>query len=430
MPLDQHFTLIKMPELAAVFQTAFWNNRYVKFGHACLKMNHPSPPLTSANVFFRHRDKKKIFGDVAARWMAFAYNKLIRARESVLAKYLRDLEDQAIGYLLVRKRWHHHARYWERARTDLAEAEQILTMGERELVHAVIDFQQTQEERLVRLATDPTVGPGVIDLETYGRQLQTALASAFKAVLPLYLEVQRLCLMNVQRCHNHIIEYVEMQPVDRVMLHDRYGKYLRLIFQTNYRQTMLDVERNLKELLDTLAKLNIAADDKAYMNETINDLLQRVQMTLNHILTVIKYLEADPMAEFLTTDLLYRSVGMHNNRRLLDVSQRAAIREMARAPPPIKAIVEKFLEILGETKRLQQDKHYLDRALETKMKATLDQQRERRGLNMFKFTPPAAATTEPPPPFLQPQGKHAISIFSSFSFFGLFILFVSFLLLA
>ena len=137
------------------------------------------------------------------------------------------------------------------------------------------------------------------------------------------------------------------------------------------------------------------------------------------------------MAEFLTTDLLYRSVGMHNNRRLLDVSQRAAIREMARAPPPIKAIVEKFLEILGETKKLQQDKHSLDRDIEMKMKATLaNQKRERRGLNMFKFTPPAAATTEPPPPFLQPQGKHAISIFSSFSFFGLFILFVSFLLLA
>ncbi len=429
VPLDQHFTLMKMPELGAVFQTAFWNNRYVKFGHACLKMNYPTPPLTTANVFFRHRDKKRVFGDVASRWMRCAYTKLIRARESVLAKYLRDLEDDTMSYLLTRKRWHHHAKYWERARKELAEAEADLTMGEREVVLAVLDFQQTHEERLVKLATDPTVGPGVIDIDTYGRQLQNALASALKAVLPLYLEVQRVCLMSVQRCHNHIIEYVELQPVDRVMLHDRYGKYLKLIFETNYRQTMLEVEANLKELLDTLAKLNIGDDDKAYMNETINDLLQRVQMTSNHIVTVIKYLEADPLGEFLTTTPLYRSVGMHNHRRLLDVGQRAAIREMARAPPPIKAVVEKFLEILGESKKLQQDKHSLDRAIEIRMKATLEnQQREPRGLNIFKYTPPTAATsTEPPPPFLQPQGKHtvsslslsiSVSLFLSFSMFS------------
>ena len=418
VPLDQHFTLMKMPEIGALFQTAFWNNRYVKFGHACLKMNHPTPPLTTANVYFRHRDRKNILGDVPSRWMRFAYNKLIRAREPVLAKYLRDLEHEKMREVLVRKRWHFHSKYWGRARKDLEEAEEDLTMGERELVHAVIDFQQTQEERLVRLATDPDVGPGVIDIDTYGRQLQNALATAFNDVLPLYLEVQRLCLMSVQRCHNHIIEYVELAPEHRVMLHKSYGQYLKLIFETHYRQTMLEVEVNLKELLDTLATLNIDDHDKAYMNETINDLLQRVQITMNHILTVIKYLEADPMGQFLTTTLLYRSVGTHNHRRIQEVNQRAAIREMARAPPPIKAVVEKFIEILGDPNKIQQDTNSLDRAIETRMKATLEnQQREPRGMNIFMFPPPAAASTEPPPPFLQPPGKHAVSFSSSLFFF-------------
>lgn len=389
LPVDSMVTPLPAQSWSKLFTKHFWEHDYRKYGHRALKLVPDKPVPTVLNRHYKRlRDFKRIFGKGEGHWLYYALTKLQLVGRGTIHTYLRELVNDRIEHIWVRKRWHHDCRLWsyrnkklsklfdaaEDWSRELAKHFKIINGSAMDKTKSVMDYNN----RVMGAMVAGVAGVGqILDMEAYTNMLLQQLDADFNKLIAAYEAVHQHLLVELQHIQSLVVDYVQQKPEDRQTLYDRYGIY----FYEQIRDTFEDTLGDALGHLDRLAQLfSNAGGLTPQIEADIKRVRTSLQIDKNHFAQTKVYLQRDYIqrvdegwrGRFATVPS-----GRYNRRT--KAMEKLAIQEMTQCEEPVQKVIEMFGRILNKHTDLfnNVNKNQED-ALTASLQKTLQASRERR----------------------------------------------------
>lgn len=126
-------TALPVTILSRYLDRRFWSSSFRKYGQQALKLPRhrwEDKPLKSRLFFvlFSRREVERAFGSTTAfRWMRYARETLVAAREFALASYMMDFSRSIVEADMMRRRLHYEKKTWPVTDAKLIRLGRLLT---------------------------------------------------------------------------------------------------------------------------------------------------------------------------------------------------------------------------------------------------------------------------------------------------------------
>lgn len=387
LPVDSLITPMPVKSFSKLFTTHFWDCDFRKYGHHALKLTPDRPVPTLLNrQYKRVKEYKRVFGRGEGHWLYLALMKIRFVGNSSLYLYLRELVNDRLEEVWVRKRYHHECKLWPHRNSQLNKLLAKAEARSEELARLFKLVNTTSNEKFAAIQeyNERVLGsrPGRLQwsevamskhqyLESLLRNLQLAFTELIKA----YERIHHHLLTELEYTQSLVVDYVKQTPSSREMLYDRYGYYLyeniTNCFEHTLDESMMHLD-DLKKLFDATGSLTpeIAAD--------IDRVRTTLQIDRNHFAETKIYLEKDYIGrvedgwrgKFATV-----ASGRQRNRTAM--MEKLAYKDMMQAEEPIKEVVRHIGVILDRHKSVFAVGKAQDEDLAAKMEKDLKVNRER-----------------------------------------------------
>lgn len=364
LPVDTLMTPLPVKAWTKLYSQQFWDCDYKKYGHHALKLvpDRPVPALLGRN-YKRLRDLKRIFGDGEGHWLHIALGKLSAAGKTTLYIYLRELVNDRLEHVWIRKRFHHECKVWSHRNDKLDE---LLDRSQELSDQLASNFQALnvevlKKDRFITQHNLAAVGAAVaaedsdeddnlrlLGIEAFTQTLLQEAEESFDELIGSYENLHHHLLIELQHTQCLVVDYIQQEPNDRKVLYDRYGYYLHELIEQCFEHALDQAIQHLGDL-------------KQLFND-VGGLTPRVRADIDRVRTTLQ-VDRNNFVEckvYLTSDYIDRveggwrgkfaTVPSGRYKRRSKFMEKLAIKEMLQSEEAVKGVVEMIGTILDRHK--------------------------------------------------------------------------------
>lgn len=378
LPVDKISTLLPTGTYSRFFDQTFWNSEVLKYGHQALKMHPDTGSLTILKRGYkRNKDLQRVFGKSHGEWLSVALRFLKQLGHGVLYAYCREVMHETMESIWVRKRFHHECKVWPSRNEVFDKIVDRIHRHTSALYTILHDANSTYMEKLQKIdreneAIFRAVQSGEIsdiqqslDMNGYISRLFHQLIREFNALIGSYKELHHHILHEIRCIQTLVVDYVQQTPLARTRLHGRYGGSLYTKIEEIFEPVIADI-------LQTLEQIRQQFKSAAALTEELDDDIERsrnyLQLDLNHLSKTKSYLSEDNAnIENLFWEGELETIPRGREKKKSQTMKRMATKEILRADPAIRTLVDTFLAILSmnsDDAKAEEDARSLERVTE------------------------------------------------------------------
>lgn len=307
-------------------------------------------------AYQRKKDLRRVFGKSHAQWLCLALDYLLKLGHPLLYAYCRNLLEESMESIWVRKRFHHECKVWPR-QTKIFDG--IVDMVHRRMAAVSVALQdanspihakvqsidvENEQNRQAYLRGEIAQQPPILDMNGYCGRLYDVLCKHFISLVRAYLEMHHYLLQEIRSLQTLVVDYVEQPQNARQRLYDHYISLLYKKIEETYEPVVVE---SIK-VLDEVQKQSISGN---FLTQQLDDEIQRIrnyfQLDLNHLSKTKFYMTEDNILvqKFLWVGDL-ESIPAGRKRKRSDDLKRMAMKDLFRVKPEIRKLVETYAGIL------------------------------------------------------------------------------------
>lgn len=418
LPIDQISALLPSDAYNKFFTQTFWKTEYKKYGIQALKLHPDSASLTVLErLFSRRKDLTRLFGKSHGSWLVAALYFLRKLGHGLLHAYCHELMHEKMEFVWVRKRFHHDCRVWavrmkafDKFLEEICEhMSELINVWERLNLSDVDKATNIEKQNQVyyqECVRDMRPMDNMVDWDTYHLQLHEELEHVFNALMASYKQLHHHLLHEIRCIQTLAVDYVQQRPLNKVKLYMHYVGQLSAKIEETF-------EPVIQDILNTLEQLRDGFRDASVLTEQADDDLQRMhnllQMDLNHFAaTNVLISEDNVFTNGLSWQEHLETIPRGRAKKKSQTMKRMATKELLKAPPVIRKLVETFLRIIDinkdEAKNEEQSRSY--ERLADKMKQDMKANPHRRQMaNRYPGWLLPTPSPEPTTAYARPPGN-------------------------
>jgi len=411
LPVDSISTLLPSETYTKFFRQAFWQTEHAKYGYRALNLKPDNGALTVLNRrFLRMKDLIRVFGRTHGNWLLEALRFMKKLGHGLLHAYCSELMGEKMEFVWVRKRFHQECKVWKvrtrafdkvldkinSGRAELSAIWQAIHLPEADKLAKIANHNQLYQEALSR--GENPVG-GQLDWHTYHFRLRVQFSNAFNSLIMSHRDMHHHLLHEIRCIQTMVVDYVQQALSNRQTLHDRYvGPLYRIIEE--------DLEPSVQDTISTLDRLRTDLNASGSLSAEDDDTIQRIrtflQLDLNHLAKSKFFLSEDNV---VVDNLLWEgeleTIPRGRAKKKSQTMKRMATKELCRAPPVVRRLVDKFLDIIeiNKDEARKEDaartRDGLMDAIKRDMKPVEPRKRGQKGGKPFWLLPTPTESPEP-----------------------------------
>lgn len=390
LQVDQVSTLLPTDTYSKFFSQAFWKTEYQKYGIQALKVHPDTAGLTVLDrSYTRRKDLTRLFGKSHGNWLLIALTFLRKLGHGLLHAYCRELLHEKMEYRWVRKRFHHECKVWPvrmeafdkiveeicNHTSELSRVWDSLNLPEWDRATEMERQNQLYFEECLR---NMQPAGNMLNWDTYHAKLYEQMDQTFNTLIGGYKQLHHHLLHEIRCIQTLVVDFVQQGPFIKGRLHLRYVGQLHAKIEEKFEPVILD-------MLKTLERIRARFEEAAALTEQINDDMQRIhnhlQMDLNHLVQAKFFLSNNNLfVKGLPWQEEMQTIPRGRAKKKSHTMKRMATKELLKAKPVIRQLVETFLAIIDinkdEAKNEEESRSY--EVLAEKMKQDMKAHPHRR----------------------------------------------------
>jgi hypothetical protein len=360
LPVDAVSAMLPTETYTKYLSQAFWDTQFVKYGFPALKLLPDGGVLAVLDrQYWRQKDIEDVWGSTRGGWLVQALESLRGLGQALLHSYCRELILEKMEPIWVRKRFHYEFKAWPtRTAAFLRFLDKI--RDDTEELHLVWQtFNMSQQDKEIRIdwhnrqyhdarLRDPEHIGEVLDWDTYHLRLRQQMSKVFAAMLGGYTDLHHHLLHEIRCVQNLAVDYVQQPPSSRAKLHRHYAGQLYRSIERFLEPAVGDYVANLEQLRSMFERGNALPDD---VDDEIRRMRNFLQLDLNHLVKS-KFFFSDDNVEVEGLDWRgeLETVPRGRAKKKSASMKRMATKELLRAPPAVRQLVDKILGIIDVNK--------------------------------------------------------------------------------